>query len=42
LTGVCIPNTTVKRGEHIAFHAVMHRKTYIRPSMAQETISVPS
>lgn len=42
LTGVCIPNTTAKIDQRIAFCYMMHRKTYMRPSIAQETISVPS
>ncbi len=40
LTRVCVPDTTVKNGgRRIAF---CNRETYMRPSMAQETISVPS
>lgn len=40
LARLCIPDTTVKSGGwRIAFR---NRETYMRPSMAQETISVPS
>jgi len=40
LTRLCIPDTTVKSGgRRMTFR---NRETYMRPSMAQETMSVPS